>query len=79
MNDLREIRRSCRTWIRTRTNYPESDVTAAPVAPETEGLDDVPYMTSDLLTSEEDMELKELLGSLVMVGGVKSPWSSGRC
>ncbi len=42
---------------------------STPVAPEIEGLDEVPYMTSDLLTSEEDMELKELPGSLVVVGG----------
>jgi mercuric reductase len=39
------------------------------VVPEIEGLDAVPYMTSDLLTSEEDMELKELPESLVVVGG----------
>ena len=42
---------------------------STPVAPEVEGLDEVPYMTSDLLTSEEDMELKELPESLVVVGG----------
>jgi mercuric reductase len=42
---------------------------STPVAPEIEGLDEVPYMTSDLLTSEEDMELTELPGSLVIVGG----------
>ncbi|MDP8950221.1 MAG: mercury(II) reductase [Actinomycetota bacterium] len=42
---------------------------STPVAPEIEGLDEVPYMTSDLLTSEEDMELKELPESLVLVGG----------
>ncbi len=42
---------------------------STPVAPEIEGLDEVPYMTSDLLTSQEDMELKELPGSLVVVGG----------
>ncbi len=39
------------------------------VAPEIEGLDEVPYMTSDLLTSEEEMELTELPESLVIVGG----------
>lgn len=37
--------------------------------PDIEGLDEVPYMTSDLLTSEEQMELKELPESLVVVGG----------
>ena len=42
---------------------------STPVAPEIEGLDEVPYMTSDLLTSEEDMELTELPKSLVVVGG----------
>lgn len=42
---------------------------SSPVAPEIEGLDEVPYMTSDLLTSEEDMELAELPESLVIVGG----------
>ena len=33
---------------------------STPVAPEIEGLDEVPYITSDLLTSEKDMELTEL-------------------
>jgi mercuric reductase len=42
---------------------------STPVVPEIEGLGDVPYLTSDLLTSEEDMELKELPESLVVVGG----------
>ncbi len=42
---------------------------STPVAPEIEGLDEVPYMTSDLLTSEEDIELTELPESLVIVGG----------
>jgi mercuric reductase len=42
---------------------------SSPVAPEIEGLNEVPYMTSDLLTSEEDMELTELPESLVVVGG----------
>ena len=42
---------------------------STPVAPGIEGLDGIPYMTSDLLTSEEDMELKELPESLVVVGG----------
>lgn len=42
---------------------------STPVVPEVEGLEEIPYMTSDLLTSEEDMELKELPESLVVVGG----------
>ena len=42
---------------------------STPVAPEIESLDEVPYITSDLLTSEEDMELTELPESLVIVGG----------
>ncbi len=42
---------------------------STPVPPEIEGLDEVPYMTSDLLTSQEDMELTELPESLVVVGG----------
>ncbi len=42
---------------------------STPVAPEIEGLDEVPYMTSDLLTSEENMELTELSESLIIVGG----------
>ena len=40
-----------------------------PVAPQIEGLNEVPYLTSDLLTSEEDMELTELPESLVIGGG----------
>jgi mercuric reductase len=40
-----------------------------PVIPEIDGLDDVPYLTSDLLTSDESMELKELPPSLLIVGG----------
>ncbi len=42
---------------------------STPVPPEIEGLDEVTYMTSDLLTSQEDMELTELPESLVIVGG----------
>jgi mercuric reductase len=34
-----------------------------------EGLDDVPFMTSDLLTSQEEMELKERPELLTIVGG----------
>ncbi len=39
-----------------------------PVIPQIEGLDNVPYLTSDLLTSDEAQELKELPESLVIVG-----------
>ncbi len=42
---------------------------STPVAPEIEGLGEVPYITSDLLTSEEDTELTELPESLIIVGG----------
>jgi mercuric reductase len=40
-----------------------------PVIPDIEGLQDVPYLTSDLLTSDEPMELKDLPRSLLIVGG----------
>ncbi len=40
-----------------------------PVIPQIEGLDQVPYLTSDLLTSDESQELKELPESLVIIGG----------
>lgn len=40
-----------------------------PVIPDLEGLSDVPYLTSDLLTSGEEVELRELPRSLVIVGG----------
>ncbi|MGH2375864.1 MAG: mercury(II) reductase [bacterium] len=40
-----------------------------PATPPIEGLDTVPYLTSDLLTSEESQELWELPKSLVIVGG----------
>ncbi len=40
-----------------------------PVLPEIDGLADVPYLTSDLLSSGEAMELKELPRSLLVVGG----------
>jgi mercuric reductase len=40
-----------------------------PRLPEIEGLDQVPYLTSDLLTSDEPQELFELPKSLVIVGG----------
>lgn len=40
-----------------------------PVLPDIPGLSDVPYMTSDLLTHGEAMELSELPSSLLIVGG----------
>lgn len=40
-----------------------------PVVPDIPGLDDVPYLTSDLLTHGEAMELTELPASLLVVGG----------
>lgn len=40
-----------------------------PVVPAIEGLDSVPYLTSDLLTSGEAVELKELPKSLLVIGG----------
>ena len=40
-----------------------------PAVPPIEGLDGVPYLTSDLLTSDEPQELFDLPGSLVIVGG----------
>jgi mercuric reductase len=39
-----------------------------PTTPKIAGLDDVPYLTSDLLTTGEAMELTELPESLVIVG-----------
>ncbi len=40
-----------------------------PAIPQLPGLDGVPYLTSDLLTSDEPMELTEQPRSLVIVGG----------
>ncbi|MBI3837684.1 MAG: mercury(II) reductase [Planctomycetia bacterium] len=40
-----------------------------PVVPAIEGLDQVPYLTSDLLTVDESIELRELPKSLLIVGG----------
>ena len=40
-----------------------------PAAPSIAGLDRVPYLTSDLLTSEEDLELTLQPRSLVIIGG----------
>jgi mercuric reductase len=42
---------------------------ARPVIPEIPGLAEVPYLTSDLLTHGEDIELRELPASLLIVGG----------
>ena len=39
-----------------------------PSIPQIEGLDQVPYLTSDLLASDEAQELKELPESLVIIG-----------
>jgi mercuric reductase len=41
----------------------------SPTVPDIPGLSETPYLTSDLLTSREDMELKELPESLVIIGG----------
>ncbi len=40
-----------------------------PVLPEIDGLEKVPYLTSDLLAAGEEMELRELPRSLLIVGG----------
>ena len=40
-----------------------------PVAADIQGLDQVPYLTSDLLTVDEDIELTALPKSLLIVGG----------
>jgi len=42
---------------------------SSPSIPNIPGLSNTPYLTSDLLTSLEDMELKELPESLIIVGG----------
>jgi len=42
---------------------------SSPVIPPIPGLSKTPYITSDLLTSQEDMELKALPSSLVIIGG----------
>lgn len=42
-----------------------SRITMPPIA----GLSTTPYLTSDLLTSQEEMELKELPSSLIILGG----------
>ena len=40
-----------------------------PTIPPLEGLSDVPYITSDLLTADEGAELRDLPESLVIIGG----------
>jgi mercuric reductase len=40
-----------------------------PVRPPVDGLEGVPYLTSDLLTSDEPVELRELPPSLLVLGG----------
>lgn len=40
-----------------------------PVIPEIDGLRDVPFLTSDLLTNDEPMEMRELPPSLIILGG----------
>lgn len=40
-----------------------------PVLPDIPGLGETPYLTSDLLTSQEDLELTERPESLVIIGG----------
>lgn len=42
---------------------------STPYVPVLEGLDKVPFLTSDLLSSREDMELKERPESLTILGG----------
>jgi mercuric reductase len=42
---------------------------SSPVIPDIPGLSRTPYLTSDLLTSQEDLELESLPGSLVIFGG----------
>ena len=40
-----------------------------PVTPDIEGLSDVSFLTSDLLTHDEPMEMRELPSSLIILGG----------
>lgn len=42
---------------------------SSPTVPNIPGLPETPYLTSDLLTSHEDLELKELPASIVIIGG----------
>jgi mercuric reductase len=49
-----------------------------PVIPTIAGLDEVPYITSDLLTKDEPQELTELPRSLIIVGGGYIPLELGQ-
>jgi len=42
---------------------------SSPTVPDVPGLRDTPYLTSDLLTSQEDLGLTELPASLIIIGG----------
>src|SRR5215469_7676575 len=42
---------------------------SSPLIPDIPGLSETPYLTSDLLTSQEEMELTELPRSLLILGG----------
>src|SRR5712692_9224354 len=42
---------------------------SSPLIPDIPGLANTPYLTSDLLTSQEDMELTALPRSLIVIGG----------
>ncbi|HEX6554114.1 MAG TPA: mercury(II) reductase [Ktedonobacteraceae bacterium] len=42
---------------------------SSPLIPDIPGLSETPYLTSDLLTTEEDLELTELPHSLLILGG----------
>src|SRR5947209_6954417 len=42
---------------------------SSPLIPDLPGLSETPYLTSDLLTSQEDLELTELPRSLLILGG----------
>src|SRR5207248_10581243 len=42
---------------------------SSPLIPDIPGLRDVPYLTSDLLTSGEALELTTLPASLIVIGG----------
>ncbi len=42
---------------------------SSPLIPAIEGLHNIPFLTSDLLTSAEDLELQELPRSLIIIGG----------
>jgi mercuric reductase len=42
---------------------------SSPLIPDIPGISEIPYLTSDLLTSQEDLELTELPRSLLILGG----------